>query len=118
MSPEAKIEIGSGCGFSGVSLSSAVRVTLGNNVRAGANVIITDTDWHSGDLRVGPPRPVWIGDDVWIGTGAIILKGAHIGKNSLIGAGSVVTGEIPDNCIAAGNPVRIIRSFAETDYAK
>jgi acetyltransferase-like isoleucine patch superfamily enzyme len=48
---------------------------------------------------------------VLIGTNAIVLKGVSIGDNSVIGAGSVVTKSIPANCIAAGNPCRVIREL-------
>ena len=54
-------------------------------------------------------KPVTIEDGVWIGGGAILLPGVTIGKNSVIGAGSVVTRSIPENCVAVGNPCRVIR---------
>lgn len=57
-------------------------------------------------------RPVEIGDNVWIGGGCILLAGVTIGENSVIGAGSVVTRSIPANCVAAGNPCRVLRSLA------
>lgn len=56
-----------------------------------------------------------IGDNVWIGAGAIVLPGVTIGSNSVIGAGSIVTKDIPESCIAAGNPARIIRQITEND---
>jgi maltose O-acetyltransferase len=46
---------------------------------------------------------------VWIGSHVIILPGVRIGRNSAIGAGSVLTKDVPDNCIAAGNPARLSR---------
>lgn len=55
--------------------------------------------------------PVTIKDGVWIGGGSIILPGVTIGKNSIIGAGSVVNRSIPDNCIAVGNPCKVIKYF-------
>ncbi len=55
--------------------------------------------------------PVEIKDGVWIGGGVIILPGVTIGKNSIIGAGSVVNRSIPDNCVAVGNPCRVIKYF-------
>ena len=58
---------------------------------------------------------ITIGDDVWVGGNATILPGAHIGTNVVIGAGSVVTGDIPDGVVAAGNPCRIIRKISEQD---
>ncbi|MBQ7091512.1 MAG: sugar O-acetyltransferase [Clostridia bacterium] len=58
-------------------------------------------------------QSVTIEDNVWIGGGAIILPGVTIGKNSVIGAGSVVTESIPENCVAVGNPCRIMRRIYE-----
>lgn len=58
-------------------------------------------------------KPVRIGSDVWVGGGAIICPGVTIGSRSVIGAGSVVTKNIPDDVIAAGNPCRVIRSIED-----
>lgn len=55
--------------------------------------------------------PVLIGKNVWIGGGAIILPGVSIGDGTTIGAGSVVTKSIPANCLAVGNPCRVIKTF-------
>lgn len=57
-------------------------------------------------------RPVEIGSDVWVGGGAIICPGVRIGSRSIIGAGSVVTRDVPDDVIAAGNPCRVIRAVS------
>lgn len=54
-------------------------------------------------------KPVTIGADVWIGGGAIICPGVSIGDRSVVGAGSVVTKDIPEGVLAAGNPCRVIR---------
>ena len=59
--------------------------------------------------------PVTIGNNVWIGGNTVILPGVTIGDNVVIGAGSVVTKDIPDNMIAAGNPCKIIREITEED---
>lgn len=56
-------------------------------------------------------KPVKIGSDVWIGGGAIICPGVTIGSKTVIGAGSIVTNDIPDGVLAAGNPCRIIREI-------
>lgn len=53
--------------------------------------------------------PVTIGNNVWIGGGSIILPGVTIGDNTTIGAGSVVTKSIPANCLAVGNPCKVIK---------
>lgn len=55
--------------------------------------------------------PVSIGKNVWIGGGTIILPGVTIGNGSTIGAGSVVTKSIPENCIAVGNPCKVIKKI-------
>ena len=57
--------------------------------------------------------PIKVGDNVWFGGGCRVLPGVTIGSNVVIGAGSVVTRDIPDNCIAAGNPCRILRYIDE-----
>ena len=107
----AKIEIGDNCGFSGTVIGGALHIKLGNNVRCGANTMITDSDWHSDDYRTGEDKPVIIDDNVWLGYGVKVLKGVHIGENSLIGACSVVTRDIPANVIAAGNPCKVIKEI-------
>ncbi len=58
-------------------------------------------------------RPIVIGADVWVGGGAIILPGVTIGARSVIGAGSVVTRDVPENVLAAGNPCRVLREVTE-----
>lgn len=105
----ARIVIGENCGFSGTVIGAFKEIKLGNNVRCGANTLITDSDWHSDDLRCGEVKPVIIGDNVWLGEGVKVLKGVTIGENSLIGTGSVVTKSIPANVIAAGNPCKVIK---------
>jgi maltose O-acetyltransferase len=58
-------------------------------------------------------KPIEIGSDVWVGGGAIILPGVRIGSRAVIGAGSVVTRDIPEGVLAAGNPCRVIREITE-----
>ena len=53
--------------------------------------------------------PVTIGDNVWFGGNCVVLPGVTIGNNVVVGAGSVVTKDIPDNAVVAGNPARILR---------
>lgn len=57
--------------------------------------------------------PVKIGNGCWIGGGVIILPGVTIGEGTVIGAGSVVTKDIPANCLAVGNPCKVIRKINE-----
>jgi acetyltransferase-like isoleucine patch superfamily enzyme len=111
--PGTVVKIGNHGGFSGTVIGAYAGITIGKNVKCGANTLITDGNWHPEDPRSGEPRPVAIGDNVWLGVGVMVLKGAKIGENSVIGAGSVVTGEIPANVVAAGNPCKIIRSLVQ-----
>lgn len=60
-------------------------------------------------------KEVVIGDNVWIGGNAVICPGVHIGNHVVIGAGSVVTKDIPDWSVAAGNPCRVIRQITDDD---
>jgi acetyltransferase-like isoleucine patch superfamily enzyme len=108
---KAEVIIGNGCGFSGTVIGAFVKVELGQNVRCGANTLITDSDWHTDDPRAGASKPVKIGNNVWLGEGVKVLKGVNIGENSVIGAGSVVTTDVPANVIAAGNPCRVIKQL-------
>ena len=107
----AVISIGNNCAFSGTVIGAFTEINIGNNVRCGANTVITDGDWHSDDNRTGQSKPVLLGDNVWLGLNAVVLKGVTIGENSVIGAGSIVTKDIPANVIAAGNPCRILKSI-------
>ena len=63
-------------------------------------------------------RPITIGDNVWIGGNSVICPGVNIGSNVVIGAGSVVTKDIPDWCVAVGNPCRVLRNITEEDKKK
>jgi acetyltransferase-like isoleucine patch superfamily enzyme len=108
----AKIIVGEGCGFSGTTVGAFVSIEFGKHVRCGANTLITDGDWHLDDPRVGDPKPVVIGDHVWLGYGVVVMKGVTIGENSIVGAGSVVVKDIPANCIAAGNPCKVIKMLS------
>jgi len=108
---DARIRIGNNCGFSGTIIGAASSIFIGNNVRCGANTLITDNDWHLDDIRSDEPKPIVIHDNVWLGEGSKVLKGVEIGKNSVIGAGSVVTKSVPENVVAAGNPCKEIRDL-------
>lgn len=116
--PGAALTIGNNVGMSSTRLWIHESVRIGNNVKIGGCVLITDTDAHPMDYVVRrssnegtKSAPVVIEDDVWIGAHCIILKGVTIGARSIIGAGSVVTNSIPVDCVAAGNPCRVIKSL-------
>ncbi len=110
-SATSSINIGDNCSFSGITIAGLKSISIKNGVRCGANVTITDSDWHSDDPRSGGSSNVVIEENVWIGANTIILKGVTIGKNSLIGANSVVVKNIPANVIAAGNHCKVVKQM-------
>lgn len=119
-SAQAKIVIGEQVGLTGTTLCAETLIRIGNRVRIGANSTIVDTDFHPLGVserwrfpKAGLTAPVTIEDDVFIGMSVLVLKGSTIGQGSVIGAGSVVSGQIPPNVIAAGNPCRIIRELTD-----
>lgn len=97
--------------------SCSLRIVLEKNVLTADKVFITDNTHAFEDIRIPvihqPIRllkPVIIGEGAWIGENVSII-GCSVGKNSIIGANSVVTKDVPDYCIAAGNPARIIKRY-------
>lgn len=107
-----------------VHISSISSVKIGDNVLIASHVYISDNSHGSykgaenDSLPNTPPSsreyyiaPVTIGNNVWIGEGVIIMPGVEIGNGSIIGAHSVVNKDIPENCIAVGSPIRIIKRF-------
>ena len=114
--PGATLTIGNNVGMSSTRLWIHESARIGNNVKIGGCVLITDTDAHPMDYVARrssndgtKSAPVVIEDDVWVGAHCIILKGVTIGARSIIGAGSVVTKSIPTDCVAAGNPCKVIK---------
>jgi serine acetyltransferase len=97
-------------------------VLIGDDVWTGPYVYITDQNHGYADphMPIGQQfpvnRPVSIGNGSWLGAGAIILPGASIGENVVIAAGSVVRGEIPDRCVVAGVPAKIVREHTEAGW--
>ena len=110
--PEGLIEIGDRTFINyGVDICAVKLVRIGKDCLIGTQVSILDNDFHEVSDRTQMPesRPVLIGDRVWIGTKALILPGVTIGNGAVIGAGSVVTSDIPEGCLAVGNPARVIK---------
>ena len=97
----------------GSSISAYKQVKIGRHCLLGHHLLIVDRNEHGVDQRevVPPPAQVIIEDHVWIGSYVVVLPGVFIGHHSVIGAGSVVTKDIPANCLAVGNPARVVRGF-------
>lgn len=123
-----KIEIGNNCLVGPNCHVGAVKhVKIGNYVLISNNVIIIDNNNHpvnpidrkimnsvdySSPFRTweySVSKPIIIHDNVWIGRNSIINKGVTIGENSIVAAGSVVTKDVPPNCIVGGNPAKIVK---------
>ena len=89
-------------------------IVIGDDSMFAANVRIRTSDQHPiydiNDNRLNYAKNVVIGNHVWLGASCLIMKGVSIGNNSVIGINSMVTKNIPDNCIAAGSPCKVIKN--------
>ena len=117
------LTFGDGCSFGdGGHITCINRVSIGNGVRMGRKVFITDnshgsTDFSQLDLPANQrpmysKGPVVIGDNVWIGEMTCIMPGVTIGRGSIVGANSVVTKDVPEYCVVAGNPAKLIKDMS------
>ncbi|MFP4422464.1 MAG: DapH/DapD/GlmU-related protein [Desulfococcaceae bacterium] len=85
-------------------------IRIGHNFRMGPNVGLISSNHDLNDYdRHTEAAPIVIGDNVWIGMNSVVLPGVRIGNNVAIGAGSIITRDLPDNVVAAGNPCRVLR---------
>lgn len=120
-----KLIIGKNCKLGdNVHIVANEKVIIGDNCLMASKIFISDTS-HGGysnkstdsspylppDERPIYSKPVSIGNNVWIGENACVLLGVTIGTGCIIGANSVVNRDIPDNCIAAGAPAKIIKRW-------
>ena len=128
-SHHGKIQIGDHCLVGPRCVVGAVnKVVVGNYVMISNNVIIIDNNNHPvnpNDRKImikagyghvyrswkyAISKPIIIHDNVWIGRNSIINKGVTIGENSIVAAGSVVTKDVPPNCIVGGNPAKVVKT--------
>lgn len=112
-----------------VHIGAAELVEIGDNTLIASRVFITDHSHGTYDRqdigsrpeftpvkRAIVAKPVHIGRNVWLGEHVCILPGVTIGDGAVIGAGSVVTRNIPAQCVAAGNPARVIRQWDDVTH--
>lgn len=88
------------------------RATTGKNVHVGAGAVL------AGVIEPANANPVVIEDNVLIGANAVVLEGVRVGKNSVVASGAIVTEDVPENCVVAGVPAKIIKRTDEVDSKK
>ena len=111
-----KIQIGSN---TRIGLGSVLigPVTIGNDVRLAQNVIVTALNHNYQDISMPiseqgvNTEEVYIADETWLGANVVILPGMSVGKHCIVAAGSIVTRNVPDYSVVAGNPARIIKQY-------
>lgn len=93
------------------------KVKFGNNVFIAPNCGFYTAghplDAEQRNMGLEYAKPITVGDNVWIGGGVNVMPGVTIGNNVVIGGGSVVTKDIPNNCVAVGNPCRVMKKTGE-----
>ena len=96
-------------------------IEIGDDIQTGPYVYITDQNhvYSDPDVPIGAQWPVessvHIGSGSWLGTGVVVLPGSRIGRNVAVGAGSVVTGVLPDHCVAVGSPAKVVKRYSPDD---
>lgn len=120
----SEIILGDGSGMTGSAIIARSKtIRIGAKCMLAPGVTIVDSDFHIAwppDRRHNTwetdiDKDVTLEENVWVGMNCIILKGVTIGKNSVIAAGSVVVHSIPPNCLAGGNPARVLKRLDETE---
>ncbi len=109
-----RLEIGAGSSINyGFSVAAHQLVRIGQRCSIGPYVNIIDNNFHDvlDRSRTPPSRPVIIGDDVWLAARVMILPGVTIGDHAVVSAGAVVTEDVPERAVVAGNPARILVQF-------
>lgn len=97
-----------------VSIGDRTEIHCGKNISIGDNTLISwdccilDRDYHAFNAQNEVTKGVIIGKNIWVGCRSMILKGVTIGDGAVIAAGSVVTKDVPEKCLVAGNPAKII----------
>jgi acetyltransferase-like isoleucine patch superfamily enzyme len=122
--PTAIITICDNAGMTGgVIIARSKTIRIGENCMLAPGVTIMDSDFHiswpphrrHNTWETDIDRDVTLEENVWVGMNSIILKGVTIGRNSVIAAGSVVVHSIPSNCLAGGNPAKVLKLFDEIE---
>ncbi len=95
---------------------SAGNIYIEDDVQIAMNVSLITNNHDFYDRAILTVKDIRIKKNAWIGSGSIILPGITIGENSIVGAGSIVTHDVPDNTVVAGNPARIIKELEPSKF--
>jgi len=95
----------------GTVIIAVEEIVIGDDVAFANEVLLLDSDSHGVEGRPHRQAPIRIGDGCWLGARAIVLPGVTLGKRVLVAAGAVVTRDVPDDCLVAGNPARVVREL-------
>lgn len=116
----AIVRIGDRCSIGrGSSIVARCGVVVEDDVMTGPDVYVTDHNHSYADLDIPigqqwvTESPVRIGAGSWLGAGVVVLPGSDIGRHVTVAAGSVVRGALPDNCVAAGSPAKVVRQHID-----
>lgn len=89
-----------------------INITIGHSCMFSRNVKIMTSDGHdilSGSERINPAKNIHIGNNVWLADDVIILKGVIIDDNAIVGIRSLVTKNISQKTVSAGNPAKVVK---------
>jgi serine acetyltransferase len=118
LGPDPVLRVGDRCVIGrGSHIVAHHSIEIGDDVFTGPYVYVTDQNhaYADPDVPIGRQWPVnagvSIGAGTWLGAGVVILPGSRIGQNVVVAAGSVVRGTVPDRCVVAGIPARIVREY-------
>lgn len=108
-----RISIGDRCFINcGTVIIAVKEIVVGDDVAIANEVYVMDSNSHGIEGRPHVEAAVRIGDGTWIGNRAMVLPGVTIGKRVLVAAGAVVTRDVPDDVMVAGNPARVVRALS------
>lgn len=101
----------------GTQISCGAKIEIGEGCLFARDVVIRSDDVHTINVPgYEPSKPIIIGNHVWAGQGSKIMKGVTIGNGSIVSANALVLKDVPERCIAAGLPAKVIKENIEWDY--
>jgi acetyltransferase-like isoleucine patch superfamily enzyme len=117
------VVIGDRCNIGrGSCIVGHVSIEIGDDITTGPYVYITDQNHVYADPDVPITRqwpseePVTIGPGCWLGTGCVVLPGTRLGRNVVVAANAVVRGDVPDHCVVAGAPAKVVRRYEDGQW--